>query len=94
MDELYLPIATIKRFDSTRTSRLYQATTDASEHFLFKDGNYAAFHDNLDGVELSVRRGPAEEDSLPEGSCMRKFGSSPIRFEAPTDSLRDRDSSI
>src|SRR5208337_2845910 len=46
------------------------------------------------GGHRSAPRGSAEEDAPPEGSCTTNFGSSPIHFGAPTDSLRNRDSLI
>src|SRR5690349_19773767 len=42
-----LPGATIKLYDSTHTTQLGQATTDANGQYLFEDGNGTVFNNNL-----------------------------------------------
>ncbi len=66
MDELYLPNATIKLFDSTRTIRLYQATSDALGQSLFKDGNGTAFNDNLTAGADQLLDGPPKQTLRPK----------------------------
>jgi len=62
----YLANATIKLFDSTGTTQLGQATSDAFGQYLFKDGNGPVFNDNLPAGTYQLLEVPPKETLCPK----------------------------